>query len=185
MRRARKGASGAFPRRTGTVSPASGTPASMAARNDASGARSTPVWMSKRWSSGPSRPREARSATRRCCPICSARFPLTWRSARFPQTEPLGLRPFRAKLIPRINSGTPCTPARTPRHGRHRPRGPSPGTAARRAMTIGRFWKLFYGGCGRVCRSVIYQGNSAIGTACSGVFADALKPEFSSVSSER
>ena len=49
---------------------ASGTPASMAARNAGYGAKSTSVSTNRRWKSGPSRSPEAVSAMRRCCPSC-------------------------------------------------------------------------------------------------------------------
>ena len=67
---------------------ASGKPASMAARNGSIGARSTSAWTNKRWRPGLSKSPEARSATHRYCPICSARFPLTWKSDRLPRTAP-------------------------------------------------------------------------------------------------
>ncbi len=52
---------------------ASETPASMAAPNDASGARSPSVLMSKRWTSARSRSRAATPGMHRCCLICSPR----------------------------------------------------------------------------------------------------------------
>ena len=70
--------------------------------------------------------------------------------------------------------------------GRLRPLLPGkPGDSGATAKTIGCFWRLFYGWCGRGCRGVICQRHSAIGTACSGVSEDGLKPEFSSLFSER
>ena len=66
---------------------ASGTPASMVARNAAYGARSTSGSMNRRSRSAPSKSPVAMSAMRRCCPSCWIRSRQMRKSRQSPRTE--------------------------------------------------------------------------------------------------
>lgn len=112
---------------------ANGTPASTAAPNGGSGARSTSESTRKRWRFGPSRSPQAISATRQSCPICSVRSRRTRRSAASPRMVPM--IPENA-MMPSQNAARMLSSRRAGTRSRGRPSPPAQLPATKRSAGI-------------------------------------------------